>query len=463
MNYKKVQYSFKYENIVFTEEEKQKIENLSVFFFCKYNQNKIYLESKLADGGQGTVYSIRGNDNIVAKIYNLDSIDNIKEKKLDYLVNHPINSENICWPIDTLYYKNKFVGFIMPKVKGKCISKLIQNASNVEKYYKDYNKKIQIDQILNILHSFELLHNNNIIVGDIKLENIMFEKENFNITLVDMDSVQVDQFPCNEYTPGYQDPDIMLYFGKDKLFEKYPDGIDEKYYFSHFYSHYYRNIENELFSLAVLLFRILLCNCQPYNYMDLGEESDDDEELEYIKLCVEHRFIFDAFSDSKNDNIFNRYQWSYLPSFLKEAFAKVFSENTVIDVEMWIKMFKKYRNLLENKRVKNKGFYNLFPPNIQQDELKNQIADFSDVQFDLSTTLEKKGFALTHAIIKLCKEVKDKKLYSINDRSEFDNITKNIKSIAQTLKQDKEYIYNDYHFRLIYNIGVVKKIELIKS
>lgn len=84
------------------------------------------LIQQLGAGGEGSVFTIQGNNDKVAKIYNKKILQNRtlrdqRERKLKAMLklNLPVRVDGIlrlAWPLDILYQQGVCVGFVMPKI-----------------------------------------------------------------------------------------------------------------------------------------------------------------------------------------------------------------------------------------------------------------------------------------------------------------------------------------------------------
>ena len=387
-----------------------------------------------SSGGQGIVYE-SDDPNYVIKLYRKESRTKYTEKKLKKMVDFNNSNPSICWPVDILKtYGDVFVGFLMPAVKGKNFYSLTTNPRRVIKNYPTYNRPTQVNMILETLHLFKYLHDINVLVGDVKLENVMFDSD-FHVTLIDIDSAQVEQFPCVSSTPGYDAPEVILSRGRDKFEET----INDTYTFNCYYRDFYRTRDIESFSISVLLYRLLMNGHFPYDYRDYGKSDNDEHKYNNNELCIDHRFAYGV-EPTQNPDLCEPEIWSHLPSFLKEAFVDVFTYNHRYTVDEWIKFFERYRDLLASGELKGRDpeCDSAFP---------DTVLDYNTVRFDLTKTVERSGFVMTHAVGRIVKLIGRKELF------------RHINTIVKALKQQPEFIIDSYKFRLIYNIGVLKKVS----
>ena len=138
----------------------------------------VTLGARLGFGGQGDIYECANRSNYVIKILNDKSRTTYYEKKLSELIKFSNTNNQICWPKDVVTKDGVFIGFLMPKVVGNNLSWLEHHTSaQILKRYPNFDRKTQVKIILDVLKQFDYLHSKNILVGDVKLENIMFDEK----------------------------------------------------------------------------------------------------------------------------------------------------------------------------------------------------------------------------------------------------------------------------------------------
>lgn len=134
-------------------------------------------------GFEGTIkiYS----DDLLAKIfeeYLAKIIDlNIKKYKLIRLKEKPIPDHILIKPEKLIAIDGKFAGYLMPKIED---SIKIDSLSDLRKIIKVYRL---------LFEHLDILHQNKIIVNDIKPENILIDKNKTPI-IIDVDSMGVDEY-----------------------------------------------------------------------------------------------------------------------------------------------------------------------------------------------------------------------------------------------------------------------------
>lgn len=433
----KVNFSFLGDDRILSINNEESLGEGSVLYSFKTNKQVIVGKEITSSGGQGIIYEYP-NTNYVIKLYRKEARTKYTERKLLKMIQYENHNPQICWPVDVLRDINGvFVGFIMPRVDGKNLYSLTTNPSRVMRKYQDYSRDIQINMLIQMVELFKNLHDINVIVGDVKLENVMFDPNNqYQVTLIDMDSVQVDQFPCDSSTPGYDAPEVILSHGSDKYADTYSDGTLA---YNSYYKDFYRTMQHEQYALTVLIYRFLMNGQKPFDYQDWGKISDDDHQYNDDELCIKKQFAFgeDGFvsADAVEKSI-----WSHLPSFIKTAFVNSFGYNTRYSDDDWLKMLKRYKDLITSGRIKNadSNWENPFP---------EDVIDFDKVKFALTESFERSGFAMAHAVARIAKAMKEP--WS-QDKTVF---------ISKALQHDPELIMDSYKFQLIYNIGVLKKVR----
>jgi hypothetical protein len=215
--------------------------------------------------------------------------------------------------------------------------------------------------------------------------------------------------------------------------------IDGTYAFNLYYRDFYRTLDIESFSISVLIYRFLMNGHFPYDYQDHGKVSDDDIHYNDNELCLDHTFAYGV-EPSENPELCEREIWSHLPSFIKEAFVDAFTYNHRYTDDEWIKFFERYRALLTSDELQTRD------PECMQAFHGTEI-DYNAVSFGLTKTVERSGFVMTHAVGRIVKLIGRK------------DLLRHVPSIVKALRQQPEFIVDSYKFRLVYNIGVLKKVS----
>ena len=161
-----------------------------------FGRKRIYkLGNKIAEGGEGTIYSIEGDESSVIKIY--FNADNEIEQKIEFMCSNPPAGSvlyDLAWPTDVIRdgATDKFLGFVMPKLITDC------ELSHLYKYndpkagippVMDYKKRISV--AINLCKVIDAVHKAGYIFGDFNPLNIGVNLTNANIGFFDADSFHI--------------------------------------------------------------------------------------------------------------------------------------------------------------------------------------------------------------------------------------------------------------------------------
>lgn len=303
------------------------------------SRGPIKLESKVAAGGEGIIYTT--NTPYVAKIYKRENNTKRKYEKIKLMLSKKIECEGVCYPVAALYNSNKeFVGYMMPKAKGKELQKSIFIKPLFVKNFPNWKKRDTVELCITILKKIKYLHDRNIVMGDINPANILVVSPK-EVYFVDTDSYQVENFPCPVGTNNYTAPEIQR---------------------KHF-SDFLRTMGNENFAVATLLFMIMLPGKPPYS-----QQGGEDPINNIIKM--DFSYPFEDNSNKKTPDGPWRYIWSHLTYDLKKAFYNTFrkggdysTEDTRLTADEWLSIFTYYLELLDSGKFgkQDKMSEELFP------------------------------------------------------------------------------------------------------
>ena len=282
-----------------------------------YNKNykSILLNDVLGKGGEGTIYSI--DSNTVAKIYHSKSLTPEKEGKIKSLIAKRIKFDGICAPIESLFDdKEKFVGYLMPKADAKSgfeLQTCVFNPALLKMKLPDWNRISLVNLSITILEKIKYLHENDIIIGDINPFNILI-KDDKTVYFVDVDSYQVDNYPCPVGTVHFTAPEIQHIESFNKLI---------------------RTVENENFAVATLLFMIFHAGKTPYSFQGGGNMKENIISMNF------------SYPLGDEDNYLApqgmwEFIWSELSYEIRKGFYTVFKENIRLDISDWLNILNTY-------------------------------------------------------------------------------------------------------------------------
>ncbi len=304
----------------------------------------------LGDGGEGIVYkSSRKNE--VVKLIKPDNHGRIRvsvQRRLEQMVQMKITNPNIIWPLDTVYNeRGQFVGFTMKFISGidlkKFTSSIVKNVNDNsdEININDIDKKSLCKLILSILDTIIYLHDKNIVIGDIKLENFMIKDNDIsNIYFIDCDSYQIGNYPSLLVSPGFVPPELdAANLGRANC--------------------RFRTFGNENFALFSLIFHLVFRARPPYSQ----QIHDDSYMAESVRVT---KGLFPYFLD-KETTLHHAPKgmeepiWAHLPSYVKKAFINCgsrsgenFGEENRLSAKQWKSIFTCYLDDLNSKKLSSK-------------------------------------------------------------------------------------------------------------
>ena len=247
--------------------------------FTDANGNIIRVTGNPKSGGEGDVYNVEGNPNLVVKVYN----DKKRSNKQAYktLIKKIQAMCDICddtimgragWPQQIVYSNNQPVGFTMNKIKHcNTLHQLTDTLDRKEKFL-DNNWKYSILVAYNLAIAVHTLHSKGVVIGDINESNFLIgnrtvaeqqgiiDFENNGIVYcIDCDSFQIlteqEKFLCTVNKAEYLPPEL--------------NGVD---------LHRVERTQNQdNFGLAVLIFQLIMLGKHPF--MGVGTPGNVTEAI----------------------------------------------------------------------------------------------------------------------------------------------------------------------------------------
>lgn len=209
----------------------------------------------LGGGGEGRIYSVLQDPSLVAKIYHNPTDDDAD--KLAVMLGMPpeepaafAGHSSIAWPVDLLHTikgRQKIVGYLMPKVIRAEAVHILYTPKNRRQQKPLFNYLYLHRTARNLAAAINLLHNRNIIIGDVNESNILVS-DTALVTLVDTDSFQVHD--------SYTDYTFRCPVGKAEFTAPELQGQS--------FRELVRLPEQDLFGLGVLIFQLLMEGTHPF-------------------------------------------------------------------------------------------------------------------------------------------------------------------------------------------------------
>ena len=282
---------------------------------------KVVLEDAIGEGGEGVIYrcSVRG---AVVKIYHKEQVTLRRQEKLRRMTAVPLDREGIAWPLCTVEKGGVVVGFLMREIEnGVSLEDTVFNVAALKENHPDWTRRNTAAIAADILDKVRFLHANNVLLGDVKADNILLCGDKVWIT--DCDSFQIEGFPCPVTTEAFTPPELQ--------------NLD--------CGTFLRTLQNEYFSLAVLLFMIFaLPGKSPYAHAGGGSPAENIQKMKFPYP------LGDKSSEDRPGGMWI-YLWSHLPYRIKSDFYKTFKAGeefsavgSRLDAEHWYQSILRYLN-----------------------------------------------------------------------------------------------------------------------
>lgn len=268
-------------------------------------------DNPFAQGGEGSVYSVRGHSDIVIKIYKPEKLKSEPERadKLRAMVKSGASKDGQCaWPLDVLTEGGRFVGFVMPKVSGKCKLREIYSYSP-KRSSKPWPLFITIAK--NLSAAVNSVHESGQVIGDLNPDNIMVDPNDGMVTLVDADSYHIKAsgitYRCNVGMPEFVAPELQ---GKEFKSAPLPTFTSK----------------TDSFALSVLVFALLMNGAHPFACKTHMGSASSFQPVDNIR-----KGLTPFFPDSKGANLnitIPAYapDLSCLPKRIRDLFHRAFVE-----------------------------------------------------------------------------------------------------------------------------------------
>ena len=295
------------------------------------NNKALELTKRISSGAEGMVF-LTDNRLKVAKIYHKGVITPLRWSKLTKMVSMGIKSPGICWPQDLLFYKGVPVGYTMFLGKGKTLGNIFDGPDAMVNNFPEWKREDVAATLINLIEKYLYLHMHNIVAGDIQLKNALLYSTTA-VYLIDMDSVQVGNLPCPVGTEEFTDPRL---WGKD-------------------FSGFVRKLEDEDYSIAMLVFSILFCGLHPYATRN-GAETLREEILE-----KNFPYTLDNSDEEQIPRGGYNYIWQYLPSKIRTMLYNTFKLGRSYEALQWYEVILEYRDELSGQKFEDPEAYKVFP------------------------------------------------------------------------------------------------------
>lgn len=317
------------------------------------NGSRILVDDSKAigQGGEGSVFKLAKNADILAKVYNRRALDRMPEiehkikamvKKKPGLLNYN-GLTIIAWPTHVIYDHNRrFSGYLMRRVQAKNQLSHVITPGLQKRKFPSITWYDRIVIAINLAKVMSYLHQNDTVIGDINTSDF-FVYPAFEIGLVDTDSFQVQSgtklYHCKVFTPDYTPPEV----------------IEAK---KHTHREVKRLPNHDNYGLAILIFQILMFGVHPFSARIRHAVGFDGNAINYNM----EREIFPY--ESEHSNIVppkNAMPFSFFPKALRELFVGAFAKHEKDEerpsANTWVEVLRGVKENLKKCRKKSEHFY----------------------------------------------------------------------------------------------------------
>ncbi len=285
----------------------------------------ITLTKFIGRGGEGAVYDTDYENDYVVKIYHKGQLNKLRLQKIMFLEKKQIRYDGICWPEKVVFsQKGEPVGFIMKKAEGKPLSSVFDGSIKVQRHFPKWQRQNLVKLSIDILSKIQYLHLFGIVIGDLRLKNIVINKKG-QVCIVDIDSCQIENLPCPSGYPDYTPPELQHIEFRNIL----------------------RSFNNERFSCAVIVFKLLFCGIHPYDQRRGADTLEEEIVLRSFPYPIDYNIGFDRIPIGDYIEM-----WQVLPAEFQKAFCNIFKYDMRFSTIELILLLREYQSFLEEYKYK---------------------------------------------------------------------------------------------------------------
>jgi DNA-binding helix-hairpin-helix protein with protein kinase domain len=289
-------------------------------------------DTPFAQGGEAAVYDVPQFPNVVVKHYHkqvLENRANTLRAKIEAMTSDPVLNRfkqhpALAWPrFSVVDERGQWRGYAMRKATGVRMN-VLAHAIAYKKHFPGLDRPSLVSYLLNLLTTIQVLHVAKVMIGDYNPANFLCDPGSNKVTLIDCDSWQVTandkSFRCPVAAADMLAPELL---GKEL-------------------GKIGRTLASEHFSLAILLFKVLMLGRHPYDACG-GASPVENIRKGYFPYGLGGGGI-------PKGPWFNI--WSHLPYKLKEQFVRTFKDgvsnpaNRTTAAE-WIELLTLYRHEMD--------------------------------------------------------------------------------------------------------------------
>lgn len=301
------------------------------------SQEMLRLGRLAGEGGEGQVFHTSASDGGMAKLYFAQQLTQERKDKLSYMLQRDPHIPGVCWPKAMLYNeRGEWLGFLMPQGEGTKLHLTVFHPGRGGSVLTalGWTRRSLALIAANIAGIFREMHRKNILMCDVNAQNFLIQPD-CSVFLVDCDSYQVGPYRCSVGVQLYTPPEIHREMRRTG---------QENYSFV-------RTEEHERYSLAVLLFQILMLGKPPF-------ESRNTNQEDVVQAILSGTFPYPYRSDNEEGEgavragllaPVGRWRniWSHLPYQVKTGFYNVFTGKERLSAAQWEQVLREYIRLID--------------------------------------------------------------------------------------------------------------------
>lgn len=207
--------------------------------------------SRIDHGGEGEIFDIAGNKDLVAKIFFPKERTSGREQKIAYMLTVNPRPQRATWPMEVLSETKSFAGYIMPK---------ISNSRTINQVYASNAQVGDLEYRIAVAHylcdAVEEIHSAGQVCGDLNPKNILVDPRG-HVTLVDTDSFHICNpnnasrpFRCEKALGEWIAPELQQKIGNGQTLDNLPLPTFTQ--------------ETDRFAVAIHIFALLMNGCHPF-------------------------------------------------------------------------------------------------------------------------------------------------------------------------------------------------------
>lgn len=269
------------------------------------------LNNQINSGGEGLIYDIVSTPDLIAKLYKKQPLALVQQDKLQALsVKTPI--ADTAHPVELLYGDKsckQLKGYLMPYAEGKVLANFNNPSSRRQVTGFKYHPSFFLNTIHSLLKVVEDVHSSGMIIGDVNDANILV-RPNGEVTVIDVDSFQVESFPCTVAREEFLSPDLQGQSLKQIL----------------------RAPEHDMFAVSVIMWQLLFNGIHPFS----GSGSDSLTDNIKSGICIGHS----SYKPPKRQHPYEK-----LPADVQSLFIRTFQLKSVA-ISEWISALHNHEKVL---------------------------------------------------------------------------------------------------------------------